>query len=299
MPANVSLEYGLVERKYQEARTDVEKLKYLTEMLSKAPTHKGGEKLRQEIKRKIAKLKERLERSSKKKGKSLGIRKEGAATIVIIGLTNSGKSYILSKLTNARPRISEYEFTTRIPEVGTMDYEGIKLQVIELPAFFKGFASSGKGPSYMAIARTADLVLIVLDGEKHLDEQLFLIEEEFKDAVMRLDKDVNVAVLVNKEEKRFYCGYNVVHLETLKNDLWKRLDLIYVYTKMPGKEKDLPPVALEKGSTVEDLALAVHRDFVKNFKFSRIWGKGVKHQGSMAGLDHVLKEGDVVELHMS
>lgn len=299
MPANVSLEYSLAERKYKEAGTDIEKLKALTDMLSKAPSHKGGERLRQEIKRKISRLRERIEKSGKKRGKTTGIKKEGAATIVLVGLTNSGKSYILSKLTNAKVDISGYEFTTKKPEVGTMDYNGVKLQVIELPAMFKGYAVSGRGPAYMAIARIADLVLIVLDGEKHLDEQLFLIEEEFRGVFMELGKDVNAAVLVNKAGRRFYCGYNIAHLDSLEDDIWRCLGLIYVYTKTPGKEKDYPPVALEKGCSVRDLAIVVHRDFIKNFRFARIWGRSVKHDGTQTGLDHVLEEGDIIELHMN
>ena len=91
--------------------------------------------------------------------------------------------------------------------------------------------------------------------------------------------------------------------------MWRRLNLIKVSTKQPGKKPDYPPVALEKGSTVEDVALHVHKDFIKtNIKsqgknkiiirpFARVWGKSVRFDGQTVGMEHVLEEGDVVELH--
>ena len=76
--------------------------------------------------------------------------------------------------------------------------------------------------------------------------------------------------------------------------------MIKVYTKSVDKKKpDYPPVALKKGKTVRDLALVVHKDFVKRFKFARIWGESVKHKGTKVGLDHELKDEDIVELHVN
>jgi len=299
MPVNATYEYVEAEKKFQKAVTIKEKLDTLKEMLSKAPSHKGAETLRKEIKEKIAKLKDKAEKQmAKRSGYSISVKKEGAASVVLVGLTNSGKSYVLSKLTNAKPEISQYEYTTKMPEVGVMDYEGIKLQIIELPSISKGYSEAGKGPSFMAIARTADLIVIVLDGNKELNEQLFIIEDEFKKSFVELDKDIPVLILVNKEFKRFLCSYKVTSLEELKENIWKKLDLIYVYTKLPGKEKDYPPIALKKGSNVRDIAVYVHKDFIRRFRFARIWGKSVKHDASQAGLLHKLEEGDVVEFHL-
>ena len=296
MPANVTLEYGLSERNYREAKTDQERIIALNDMLSKAPSHKGSERLRQEIKTKISKLKERIEKSSKKKGKGLGIKKEGAATVILVGLTNSGRSYILSKLTNAKIDISEFEYNTKKPEIGMMDYNGIKIQIIELPAIFKDYSEHNKGV-YLSLIRMSDLVVIVLDGFKNLDEQLFIIEDELKKGLINLNKD-NVLVLVNKEFRRFSCGYKVVSLDNLKDEIWKKLNLIYVYTKLPGKEKDYPPVDLRKSSSVNDLAGKVHKDFIRKFRFARVWGRSVRHEGAQVGLSHILEEGDVVEFHL-
>ena len=67
---------------------------------------------------------------------------------------------------------------------------------------------------------------------------------------------------------------------------------------MPGKPKDFPPVALKNNASIHNLAEYVHKDFIKRFRFARIWGKSVKYDGATVGLDHKLKEGDVIEFHL-
>lgn len=86
--------------------------------------------------------------------------------------------------------------------------------------------------------------------------------------------------------------------ENIGDEIWKRLDIIKVRTKMPGKKPDHPPVALKKDSEVRDLAEHVHKDFIKNFRFARIWGKSAKFEGQSVGLNHKLKDDDIVELHL-
>src|SRR3990167_4915629 len=104
MPINATYEYENAEKNFHEAHTISEKFKALQEMLAKAPGHKGAEKLRKSIKERIKKYKE-----------------------------------LLSKLTNAKPVISEIEFTTKLHEIGILDYRGIKLQILEIPAITKNY----------------------------------------------------------------------------------------------------------------------------------------------------------------
>ncbi len=282
MPTNVTHEYENAEKKFFEAETIPAKLEALQEMLSTVPKHKGTENLRVEIKQKISKLKALLAKEKqqrKGKGFQIGVKKEGAAQVILIGKTNSGKSYVLSKLTNAKPLIADYEFSTKLPEVGTMDYKGIKIQVVEIPAIVEDFVDKGKGPLYLGIIRTADLVIVVdRDSSKN-----FIVSELEKGGV-----NFKGLVVKNKD----------LDFSDLKEKIWKRLDLIYVYTKSPGKKKDDPPVSLKKGESVRDLAGHVHKDFIQKFKYARIWGSSAKHDGMSVGLNHVLKEGDVVELHL-
>ncbi len=307
MPVNPGIDYQLAEEEYKRASGNFQKIKALEKMYATCPKHKGSEKLLQQIETKISKLRSQVEkeRQTKKGGYSITVKKEGAAQIILMGVTNTGKSTILKELTNAKPDIAEYEFTTTMPEVGTLDYYGVKLQIIELPAIFDGYADKGNGPSFMAITRNAQLVVIVLDGTKPLAEQLNLIKEECDNSFLSIgeekagrSKPIPAIITVTKQCKRPKTDLQIVKPEHLKEAIWKNLNLIYAFTKQPSKERDWPPVALKTGATVKDLARVVHKDFVKKFKYARVWGKSVKHDGTNAGLDHKLKEGDIVELHL-
>ena len=183
-----------------------------------------------------------------------------------------------------------------------MDYTGIKIQLVEIPAIFEGFSQSDKGPSYMGIVRSSDLVVIVLDGTKNCLEQIKLIEREFEMSDLHLKKikekiGMNCLLVINKILNPFHSNYKTCWVGDLKEAIWKNINLIYVFTKQPGKEKEWPPVAMGKKNTVKELAEKVHKEFVDKFKYARVWGKSVKHTGTSVGLDHRLEEGDVVEFH--
>ncbi|MEW6062859.1 MAG: TGS domain-containing protein [Nanoarchaeota archaeon] len=281
MPANVTVEFTNVQKKYMQAKTIEEKILALEEMLSKAPSHKGAETLRLDIKQKIAKLKEQLEKQkTKKKGtKQVGIKKEGAARITIIGVTMSGKSLLLSKLTNARPKIAEHEFTTKELEVGMMDYKGIKIQIIEIPAVVENFYYKERGGYFLSIIKESDLIILTYRNE---DDRGMVLKELYKNNI-----ELPIVYYDGNEET-----------ENLKNIIWKSLRLIYVYTKQPGKKPDFPPVALRINATVKDLAMHIHKDFLNKFNYAKVWGKSAKFDGQMVKLNHILDEGDVVEFHL-
>jgi len=282
MPTNVTPEYQKAEKEYFQAEGLKDRLKCLQRMLSVAPSHKGGEKLRKEIKQKISRYKSLLEKekqSSRGSGRGLGIKKECAAQVVILGKTNSGKSFLLSKITNANPLVAEYEYTTKKPEVGTMEYKGVPIQIIELPAITKNFYEKEKGPMLLSLAREAELIVILI---KDLKDKKFIKNE------LELAGVDNQILVVDRNK----------NISEIKENIWKKLDLIYIFTKSPGKEKDFPPISLKKGANVRELASHVHKDFVKKFNFARIWGASAKHDGMNYGLKHKLKSGDIVELHI-
>jgi ribosome-interacting GTPase 1 len=89
-----------------------------------------------------------------------------------------------------------------------------------------------------------------------------------------------------------------IGLEELKSEIYRVLDIIRVYTKTPGQKPDLTdPIILERGSTLADAAASVHKDFAAKLRYARIWGSG-KHDGIMAKRNHVLQDGDIIELHL-
>lgn len=89
------------------------------------------------------------------------------------------------------------------------------------------------------------------------------------------------------------------NLELLKDKIWQYLRLIKIYTKEPGKPSIKEnPITLKQGSSIKDMVKLVHKDFVRKFKYARVWGKSSKHNGASVGLDHKLADDDVVEIHL-
>ncbi len=274
MPVNPTIEYQKAEREFSEARTISEKLSALHKMLQTAPSHKGAENLRAEIKSKIAKYKKlaEKEKQQRKKSSTQAIKKEGAATVCIVGTTNSGKSTLLKNLTNANVKISNYPYTTTKPEIGVLDYKGVKIQIIEIPSIIENYINTENGPFNLSIIRLADL--LILTGN------IGLVKKELE------KEDINIKFIIYKNQ------------ENIKDIIWENLDLIKVYTKEPGKKPKFPPVPLKKGSTIKELAKEIHQDFIKKFKFARVQGTSVKHQNQHCGLNHKLHDEDIVELHI-
>lgn len=86
-------------------------------------------------------------------------------------------------------------------------------------------------------------------------------------------------------------------LDTLRRRTFEAFDLVRIYTKQPGKPADRSaPYALPRGSTVADLAARIHKDLADHMKFARVWGPSAFEGQSVHG-EHVLAEGDVVEIH--
>lgn len=262
MPVNPPAEYYLAENKFHSAKSKEEKIAALEEMIRTLPMHHGSESAHAQLKSKLAKLKK--EREGKKGSGKKGITKEGEAQICIIGLTNSGKSTMISELTSAKPQISHHLYTTTFPEIGMMDYKGVKVQLVEIPSTFE--------PQYMSIARSADALAIICRDEKEKEQMLSILKDNFIRSKY---------VIINpwKDDKTI-----------LKQKLWEILGLMVVYTK-----KTRTPMALRKNATMHDFALRIHKDFVEKFRYARLWRSGRIMQ---IGLNYILKDGDTVEVYI-
>lgn len=205
---------------------------------------------------------------------SISIKKEGSARLALVGTTNSGKSTLLNQLTGAKAETAPYPFTTKMPEVGVMDYHGVKIQIIEIPGVVPRFSQTKMGPTFLSLIKTADLIVLLFNTP----EEKTLLDKE-------LD-DIGVEWII------------YTHQEHFQDILWRRLGLLRVYTKQPGKKQEDRPMALRKGSLVKDLAVTVHKDFLKRFRFARVYGPSAKFDGQTVGLDHPLQDTDVVEIHL-
>jgi ribosome-interacting GTPase 1 len=263
MPVNPPREYYVAEAKYHQAKTREEKIAALEEMLRLMPRHHGSENALAQLTSRLSKLKKEHE---KKGAHKIGVKKEGDAQVCILGLANSGKSTLLDKLTDAKPKISPTPYTTTLPEIGMMDYHGIKVQLIEIPSTFD--------PEYMSIARGCDLIVLVIKDRG---------EEAVLDRVIKNNFIRQKRIVVNANEGT----------SALKEKIWGMLGLIITYTKK--KAGDISPMALPTGATVYDFASRIHKDFIKQFRFARIARKGRMIQ---AGLKYPLQNGDIVELYL-
>lgn len=107
--------------------------------------------------------------------------------------------------------------------------------------------------------------------------------------------------LAELEEKRgtalYVAADKGIMMDELKEEIFEHLKLIRVYLKPQGKKADLEdPLIVRKGSTVEEVAGKLHRDFLKNFRHAKVWGTSVKFPGQKVGLEHVLDDKDVLRL---
>ena len=299
MTTNQSPEYLKAQKQFMLASNDEQKLIALEEMLRQMPMHKSAEAMRSNLRERYKRLKEDMERKKKnKKGSGkLGIRKEEMQA-VLIGLTGSGKSSFLASLTNAKPIISPYPYTTKQPFLGTLDYSGVRIQIIDMPAIDAEFFDPG-------LANTADLLIILITDPQDLKKIFPFIQKSLGEKLIVLNK---IDLLSESEKRKFtsflqskkynfssYSSKTRENEDELKDKIFKCFNKIRVYTKQPGKQADNEPVILEPGSTVKDLAGKILHGFSKNIKEIKVWGPSSKFSGQKVGLDHKLKDKDIVE----
>ncbi|UCF06898.1 MAG: TGS domain-containing protein [bacterium] len=326
MPANLPPQYFAAEKEYKNAKTIPEKIAALEAMLAIMPHHKGTDKLRAGLTRKMAQLRMQAEsRSKSRRGSLFSIEKQGAAQIVLVGSPNTGKSSILAALTNATPEIADYPYTTGIPNIGMMPYEDIQIQIVDLPPISDDVR---KLPFYNLL-RTADALLIVLDGSGEPELEITLLFEELEAgkiySFLKEEDDLpfgsvrkRMLIILNKcdgaeargamEAVREVTGGVIeaiavsttdgTGMDELRKRIYGVIEVVRVYTKIPGKKPDMhAPYVLPCGSTVMDLASAIHRDFADNLRFARVWGSA-RFDGQSVQRDYILQDGDVIELHI-
>jgi hypothetical protein len=328
MPTNLPPEYFEVEKRYRAATAPAEKAALLEELLGTIPKHKGTDKLRADLRRRLSKLKDaaQTKKSAGKRDSAFRIDKEGAGQAMVVGPPNVGKSALVRALTNAAPEVADYPYTTWDPTPGMVSFEGVQIQLVDTPPLNPEYVE----PELMDMIRRADLVLLVVDLQadpiQQLDESVALLGEyrvaprRFKEryADPRRMAFIPFLVLANKSDdaasnETFEIFRALLeddwrllpvsattgrNLDRMKQMVFDLLDIIRVHTKAPGRDPDLTtPFVLKKGSTVEDLAAKVHKDFAENLKLARVWGEGV-FDGQPVGRDHVLHDRDVVELHL-
>ena len=323
MPANLPPQYFEAEKHYRAAKDPEEKIEALQIMLAIMPKHKGTDKLRAELRRKIAKFSQETERKyATARRAGFHIKREGAGQVILTGLPNVGKSQILAALTKATPEVAVYPFTTKMPMLGMMRFEDIQIQLVDTPPI-------GHKEIRVLFANTlrgTDLIAIVIDLSLEPLSQLKNILQELKEA--RIESECigeitpgsypkKMLIIGNKKDRhgsndnweilhshyaRFFPMVSISAkegdgLEELKKTVYHTLDIIRVYTKTPGTKADLSdPMILRKDSSVDQAAGDVHKDFRTKLKYAVIWGSG-KYEGQRVGRKHILQDRDMIEFH--
>jgi uncharacterized protein len=296
MTTNPSPEYGHAVKRYNEAKTSDEKIEAMEEMIRTMPQHKSAENLRANITTRYKKLLESVEKSKKSgKTKIKGIKKESMQA-VLVGFPNSGKSSIFKSLTGVKALISPNPFTTRTPEVGMMQVQDTQIQILDMPAF----PNQDSG-----IVNSTDLVILVLENL----EQFPKAEELIKKSKARQLIILNKLDLLDDSQRRkiqatanskkipiiFFSAATTENLEELKRKIFESFPITRIYLKEPKKPATTNPLIMKSGSTVYNVAEKILKGFSKRVKKTRIWGPSSKFPGQEAGLNHELKDKDIVE----
>jgi hypothetical protein len=193
MPTNLPPDAKKKWAEVEATKNPRERLQRMQEFLSLVPKHKGTLKLRGQIKKQIAVMRKEMEEKKRKRagkgGPKYFIEKESAAQIVLLGVTNVGRSSLLGAVTNSKVEVSPTPYTTREPVPGIMNFEDIQFQILEAPALMEGSAEGRAwGLQTLALARNADGLILMVDLSQNPVEQLSLVLGELEKARILVSK---------------------------------------------------------------------------------------------------------------
>lgn len=194
-----------------------EKIKEIEEEMARTQVNKATEYHLGILKAKLAKLRRQLTAPrGTAGGGGFDVRKSGDATAVIIGLPSVGKSTLLNKITSAKSQAAAYAFTTLKCIPGIMKYRDAKIQVLDLPGIIEGAKDGrGRGREIIAVARTADLILVLVEATGH--KQKDIIESELRGFGIRINQEPpNVSIA--KHSKGGVIINSTVPLKKISNN---------------------------------------------------------------------------------
>ncbi|MHB9144448.1 MAG: GTPase [Symbiobacteriia bacterium] len=254
------------------------------------------------------------------------IPKEGAAQVVLVGPPNAGKSSLLKTLTGRQVSVGDYPFTTLRPVAGMLKLAGAVVQLVDLPGLLRGAVDGkGGGRAVVGCIRMADAVLFVspLTAEGVADFRQVYEEVTLEAGISLaaalvgtkadLDETGEVWTSLAMGGGREASGGATVAgpaglptvrcstatgegLDDVRRLVWDLCGLKRAFSKPRGKPVSPDAVVLPPGATVEDFIAALNRAWLDQCQQARVTGTSARFAGQAVGLDHVLADGDVVEL---
>ncbi|KAG8218759.1 P-loop containing nucleoside triphosphate hydrolase protein [Butyriboletus roseoflavus] len=201
--------------------TTVQKIKEIEDEMARTQKNKATSYHLGQLKAKLAKL--RRELISPSGGGSGGggigfdVARTGVASVGFVGFPSVGKSTLMSKLTGTHSEVSEIDFTTLTTVPGTLKVHGAPIQILDLPGIIEGANDGrGRGRQVIAVARTCNLIFIVLDVLKPLGDKK-IIESELEGFGIRLNKKPP-SIIVRKKDKGGIAITNTVPLINIDHD---------------------------------------------------------------------------------
>ena len=285
-----------------------DRVREVNALLAELPDYKNGPyaDLRKWL---ASEIEESRLRSSVVHRDSIAVRREGAAQIALVGPPNVGKSSVLQALSEIQIKTGDYPFTTLRPIPALTRIGGVLVQLVEIPGLIEGANEDrGGGRALLGVLRSADAIVYCAragaDAEElravraevalaDIDKPAFLAatraDEAPEGAIERLvtefpDLDVIPVSVIDEAS-----------LDAFREAVWRLTGLIRVRLRTAGAT-DPEPLALDPGSTVEDVADWVHHDLAATFTGARVWGPSARFDGQRVGRDHAVTDGDIVEI---
>ena len=240
---------------------------------------------------------------------SIAVRREGAAQIALVGPPNVGKSSILQALSEIQIKTGDYPFTTLRPVPALTRIGGVLLQLVEIPGLIGGATDDrGGGRALLGVLRTVDAIVYCCRAGGDPAELAVVLDEVAKAGI---DKPSVLAATRADEADpgavaRLSAAFPAMDvlrvsvldetsLDAFRSAVWELTGLIRVRLRKDGTIDD-EPLALDPGATVADVADWVHHDLGASFSGARIWGPSARFDGQRVGREHVVIDGDVIEI---
>ena len=257
----------------------------------------------------LSEIEESRVRSNAVHRDSIAVRREGAAQIALVGPPNVGKSSILQALSEIQIKTGDYPFTTLRPVPALTRINGVLVQLVEIPGLISGASDDrGGGRALLGVLRSADAIVYCARAGSDPAELAAVraevaaagIEKPAILAATRADEADQKALEPLREafpdlELLPISVLDEASLDGLRSAIWRLTGLIRVYLRH-ADAVDADPLALWPGATVVDVADAVHHELGANCAGARVWGPSARFDGQRVGREHVVEDGDTVEI---